>query len=346
VIEKMAAFLPGRSPLDVAFMVNDLRQRPGESFPSPRELKYRSPKGGFRFSIFEDLLAYVSSATKVVLVNVRTGQTESFAVADVISVAVVNANCAFALTFWGCIWICGFGRGCVEVIDGLSGSVSLRVIRSMDPQFATATGKSVVYGTEFEQTVLEFDSRIVNVELADELYVATEREITVVFDAVPKFTLQFEEPIESFRVRGGSVVVWRANTLSLVDPKSGSMDLTLDFAVSNCLTAPGSHFFVVSGQEDVVVVDDRYPSAVYANLARKAGPCLAAWMREANVVAVADAQDVRLYELEGKELQRYAHTPGAVSDLQATGDLVIAQLPQELWLLQTGTQDVKLDDLL
>jgi hypothetical protein len=135
---------------------------------------------------------------------------------------------------------------------------------------------------------------------------------------------------------------WRENHLSRVDWVLPTMEMDFNFPICDCQAIPFSHSCMVSGTNDIVVIDDRRPGEIYANIRREAGPCRAAWFGETDVIAIATQDKLVLGDCRGNVFENYDHKFGPIFDLQTTSTMAVVQVPEELSFLQINTRPLLL----
>jgi hypothetical protein len=268
-LTQITRFLPGRAPVDTARIWRNIHT----SFPRTDYSRSNLPEvhrtfrrdyPSFKFAVSRSLFAFIKSAAVVCIVDLANGKSNSVRIDQPLDLRVVNSTTVYVLTKRGEIFSVALGFDSAALVFQSRGLDKFKVTRSVDPLFVASCRSSLFYGSEFHQAQFTFPSQIVDFELlGDRVFVATDSVVSI---------LKGDQTIDQFttdrRIKGiclgsspDSAFVWGEKTLESIDFRSSDVSRVLDFDIRRCLVA--SHFVAVAGQEDLIVIDDRFPTETH-----------------------------------------------------------------------------------
>jgi hypothetical protein len=353
-LTQITRFLPGRAPVDTARIWRNIHTSFARTDYSRSNLPevhrtFRRDYPGFKFAVSRSLFAFIKSAVVVCIVDLANGKSNSVRIDHPLDLRVVNSTTVYVLTKRGKIFSVALGFDSAALVFQSRRVDKFKVNRSVDPLFVASWKSSLFYGSEFHQSRFTFPSQIVDFEiLGDRVFVAADSVVSI---------LKGDETIDQFtsdiRIKGlclgsspDSAFVWGGKTLESIDFRSSDVSRVLDFDIRQCLVA--SHFVAVAGRKALIVIDDRFPTETHSEILKAGEPFKAAWIDGEDVLAVADARGLKLFDIgQGSALlNRYPHTSGTVTDIQTTDDSVFVTTNAELVVLQMNTRPILLDAVL
>jgi hypothetical protein len=202
--------------------------------------------------------------------------------------------------------------------------------------FGVGSGPTLIFGTEHERAIVEFDRDVVNIELNDRfVYVSGRGDVSLIDIEEYRYVGSFipGSEIKSFDLVEGlcKVLVWGENHIDVVDfrmtGETSCIRTDWRFGIEHCDFTIGPQLIAVSSEKSVGVIDLRWPSVILweDDCRGKHGIGLQAkWLDDTSFLVVASSAGmIEVYDLGGDGKQRigeYGCDVGVLIDLQTSDE--------------------------